>query len=39
MSNYQLIYQDRTYKFASMAAAQQFIDEVPSRGGVEIGLC
>jgi len=36
MSNYRLIYQDKAHEFQSYAEAQSFLDNLPSRAGVEI---
>ncbi len=36
MSTYRLNYQDKTHQFETLLAAQEFLDKLPSRAGVEI---
>lgn len=36
MSSYQLTYQGKAYAFETLAGAQKFLDQLPSRAGVEI---
>lgn len=36
MPNYQLTYQDKVHKFETLSDAQEFLDQLPSRAGVEI---